>query len=617
MNSRIENRLATLQQCDPISAGQLRPFMSFMTETTFAPAELEESRDRIRAWRREQGGNKDIDLVLVAGCNHPADLAALREELPESAMIYLLVYDLRVAARIYAALPLEEEVTAGKMRLAFGSDADAARARFLGMLVMSRAPSISIYDGGAADSQAIDFYTRVLMDIRESVHLNVFNIGTMIDRGTLWQHNTICNISSIIANPGVDALQGLFEGKPAIVVGAGPSLNDALDVLSELKGRFVIISTGTALRPLRRAGIRPDFVVAVDGSHKTAPQFETPCDDLYLACSSLVYPPVIPKFKGFFSGALVSNPIANWISTFGTPKGELIAAGTVTASAVDLAVKMGCAPIIAVGFDLCFNDDGTTHASNTMYHGTRVNPSQLVEVPGNLCEYVLTSPQFRCYILLMEEYIKTKPDTRFINATTGGARIGGMEVISPGQLAAYAVERFDAYAEIERVHQAYDEDSSGEIYDALTAIHDHLSAVANEALDAAMICNQLILMLRMPQVADEETAKKLLEELEEKDDFLVSARERSMFLDLSLLPIGFKMHTRRDETEERYSDAVLVNRRARELYEQIAGAARWTRDLLSGVVETLPGGQEQAVLNAIEECDNYVEDECLVLEEVQ
>jgi hypothetical protein len=55
---------------------------------------------------------------------------------------------------------------------------------------------------------------------------------------------------------------------------------------------------------------------------------------------------------------------------------------------------------------------------------------------------------------------------------------------------------------------------------------------------------------------------------------------------MSLWPIGYQTTAPREGHEERYSDAILANRRSRNLYEQIAGAAKWTRELLAGM---LPG----------------------------
>jgi hypothetical protein len=45
----------------------------------------------------------------------------------------------------------------------------------------------------------------------------------------------------------------------AVVVGAGPSLDEGIEKLKEIRDRVVVFSAGTALRPLLRHGIVPDF----------------------------------------------------------------------------------------------------------------------------------------------------------------------------------------------------------------------------------------------------------------------------------------------------------------------------------------------------------------------
>lgn len=45
----------------------------------------------------------------------------------------------------------------------------------------------------------------------------------------------------------------------AVVVGAGPSLDEGIEKLKEIRDRVVVFSGGTALRPLLRHGIIPDF----------------------------------------------------------------------------------------------------------------------------------------------------------------------------------------------------------------------------------------------------------------------------------------------------------------------------------------------------------------------
>jgi hypothetical protein len=411
----------------------------------------------------------------------------------------------------------------------------------------------------------------------------------------LWQFNTIRNLPYLLANPGVVALDNAFPGKPAIIVGAGPSLNETLPFLKASREGFVVIATATSLRALRKAGIAPDLVVAVDAHPLTASQFATPCEDLYLACSTLVFPPAIPKFRGIFSGTMSANPIDAWLSRIIDPLGELLAAGTVTSTAVNLAVKMGCNPVVSVGFDLSLKDDGTTHASHTMYHGVKVKPDyhELTHVPGNYRDRVLTTHQFKNYIDLMVEYLPLHPEVQFVNATNAGARIAGMRLVHPEALVGFAAPSFDAREVIVARHRAKTQDNRFRVKDDLKKAMLPLELIVKEGREAAYLCNRLIMLLRAPQSGDEDAAREIIRRLEEIDQSLMNHQDASLLIEMSLWPASHELSARRPEEEMRLDKAVLANRRWREFYEQIAGAAQWTRDLLDEVMDELEGKPEQ------------------------
>jgi hypothetical protein len=590
----LDARLDRLAEADPLAAGQIR---RAWRAAPGAPADgAGWAPGDVLAWCR-QAQAEPPDVVVVLGAGTDRELAILLECLPQAKCV-LLERDAARVVPLLQALPIETHVRRGRLTLALGGDEEVVESRVMRHIDLRKAPAIRIFDRPPPSAEDGAFYEAALRRVMENVHLGVFNLGTMIDRGALWQHNTLCNLPHLIAQPGVAALKGVLAGKPAIVLGAGPSLNDALGPLAEVADRFVVIATGTALRAARQAGIRPDLVVAVDGSHLTAPQFATPCEDLYLVCSSLVYPPVIPRFRGIFSVSLAANPLSRWLDGFGAPKGGLVAAGTVTTTALDLALHLGCGPILVTGFDLSFREDGTTHASHTMYHGSRLDPATLVRVPGNAGGDVPTTDQFRCYILLAEEYVAAHPEARWVNVTAGGARIRGMEVRPPAELASLAAAGpADAYERIRRIHEASDDARRApEIGRALERVEAGLGEVAAQAREAAMICNRLILMLRRPRPGETERARALLERREAIDARLTARDDAAPFIEMSLWAAGYTTGTRRSELEARESDAMLANSRSRALYEQIAGAAAWTRDLLRSVRARLapeapgPGG---------------------------
>jgi hypothetical protein len=57
---------------------------------------------------------------------------------------------------------------------------------------------------------------------------------------------------------------------------------------------------------------------------------------------------------------------------------------------------------------------------------------------------------------------------------------------------------------------------------------------------------------------------------------------------MSLWPASYQSGTQPAGHEKQYSAELLASKRSRELYEQIGGAARWTRDALRQAIEELP-----------------------------
>src|SRR5204863_1237303 len=74
------------------------------------------------------------------------------------------------------------------------------------------------------------------------------------------------NLDRYVTRAGVADLAGAAQGRPAIVVAAGPSLRRNLHLLKRpgIRDRFVIVAVQTVLKTLLAKGIRPHFVTALD-----------------------------------------------------------------------------------------------------------------------------------------------------------------------------------------------------------------------------------------------------------------------------------------------------------------------------------------------------------------
>ena len=84
------------------------------------------------------------------------------------------------------------------------------------------------------------------------------------DMGLKVLTNAFKNLQMLPQSRLGQSLEGKCAGIPAIVCGAGPSLNAAMPLLAELKDKALIIAGGSAVRALNAQGIEPHICAAVD-----------------------------------------------------------------------------------------------------------------------------------------------------------------------------------------------------------------------------------------------------------------------------------------------------------------------------------------------------------------
>ncbi|MGE5201486.1 MAG: motility associated factor glycosyltransferase family protein, partial [Acidobacteriota bacterium] len=169
----------------------------------------------------------------------------------------------------------------------------------------------------------------------------------------------------------------LIEGRPrlqrpatAVIVGAGPSLDEALETLHRIRDRVVLFSGGTALKPLLRNGIVPDFHCELENVPEvvdvlTAASAHGDLSRIKLIASATVDPRVPPMFGEaffFFRDSVSSTKLLG--SKFRTLQG---AAPTCVNTAFASAIMLGFTEFAFFGTDCGFRPGGNHHASGTVY----------------------------------------------------------------------------------------------------------------------------------------------------------------------------------------------------------------------------------------------------------
>jgi hypothetical protein len=181
--------------------------------------------------------------------------------------------------------------------------------------------------------------------------------------------NAIRNVPSIARGCDVRDLTGVYQGVPAVIAAAGPSLDRALPLLRDVDRRALLIACDTALRPLLAGGIAPPLVVGVDPSDLNARHFLSlpACAGTWLVSESAIDRQATHVFEGRTFWYRVSNHEPwPWLNELGIDVGQIDVWGSVLTAAFQVAVLAGSDPIVIVGADLSF-PGGRPYARGTTY----------------------------------------------------------------------------------------------------------------------------------------------------------------------------------------------------------------------------------------------------------
>jgi hypothetical protein len=380
------------------------------------------------------------DVVVIVGSGHGYVVEAARERWP--------------AARVLVLEPSAELARAAAAR---------APAAFAGAQVsvlfgpeFTGADRIWRLFDGAADPVAPVLVHPVLARafpaeirrageiVRRAIAAGRMNARARRDNAGPYLMNTLGNLPLLARSPDPAALAGRFAGVPAVLVAAGPSLDRNILQIAAHHDRALLIATDTAWRPLVHAGVEPPIVVAVDptemnGRHLENVPFTKPT---WLLAEGSVNPASLAA-----SGAEVAffrvgeHQPWPWLAASGIRRPHVRVWGSVLTAAFDLAIALGCDPIIFAGADLAYTGGrpycrGTAFEEDWARHGAdgvslaRIWADTLASRPrvvqcGVDGREAISGPhlvEFRDWIVARTA---EHPERRFVNATGAGILTGG------------------------------------------------------------------------------------------------------------------------------------------------------------------------------------------------
>lgn len=281
---------------------------------------------------------------------------------------------------------------------------------------------------------------KVIDDLTHDVSLITSELGFFYDE-TLMMWNTHQNLNQkntrvFTRAPDKD------PGLPAFIVGSGPSLDDALEVIKENEGNAVIISCGSALRPLILNGITPDFQIELENLN-VSPMVSQVAEDhdlssVTILASSTVDTGALSPFGDiifYFRYSLSPYPLYCGSDVYSLSLGG----PTVTNAGLSFAQDSGFRDIYFFGVDAGVRSPEHHHAKDS-YHFTpgaivlEDNQTFKIPVPANFGGTCLTSRGLYSARTNLISAIKTYGKGRRFFNCSDGALLDGATPLRPGEL---------------------------------------------------------------------------------------------------------------------------------------------------------------------------------------
>jgi len=293
--------------------------------------------------------------------------------------------------------------------------------------------------GGSIDSK---------LDVAEQMNQRILKVNLK-----LWMGNLVENIGKIKSNESISKIPKA-KNNTAIIVGGGPSFKEKnhIETLKKVKNQ-TIVSTDKMLITLLEAGIKPDFVISVDGHRKFIfPFYDSKLVNDKISTKAVmavtVAPNIVNRFPKniYFFTPIMDDPknvasITNAVS-YMTNTSILSSGGNVGVTGINFAYYLGYKNIILTGMDMGYTKN--TPIEKSAYYAivkevdSTMTPDKYKRLfviegynPDFDVEYY-TDLTWKSHIdnLIDQSKSMQNEGIKIINATEGGSLHGGAIISS-------------------------------------------------------------------------------------------------------------------------------------------------------------------------------------------
>ena len=343
----------------------------------------------------------------------------------------------------------------------------------------------------------------------------VKNSRLLQNRSRLWTTEFLKNAPYLPEAHPLKFLKDRFNGKTAILCGAGPSLNDVLPHVHTIRDKVAIFCVTGAVKALEKHGVTPDFVIGMDyyGPEKHLADLDQPLKGSHIitgpSAQTLMWQ---ESCKGRWAAALKFNEqYTDFLNImFKEPSFEFHSGGTVAYFMLMISVELGFKRLILAGQDLALRgnqiyatgEEAVVQGDFLVAKELNNRSTGLVYVEDWDGNPIKTQDDYKHfknhYDKISGRLQQVYPEFEVYNCSVGGARIEEMENLPIEDLLPrlelsepLLVDDLMKQAEEEALDFLPIQDKAERLYEAFTQLKKHTEETIDAAEDAITALKKL------------------------------------------------------------------------------------------------------------------------------
>ncbi len=274
----------------------------------------------------------------------------------------------------------------------------------------------------------------------------------------------------------------------AFIVGSGPSLNASIHYLKEHQHDAIIIACGSAMSPLIKAEIIPDYVVVQERNWQLAKLEQQHDPDILKQISLLKLNVVSTEIDHFYKEVLIFQKM-NDPGTIFMQAGYAVTSEvnpTVTNAGISMAAELGVNKAYLFGVDYGAPESAQRmHADNTHYDSSEdeINADARFRLTGNLGATIHSDETLVWSLDTAEISLKKHADIQWFNVGEG-ARIKGAIPMKISQLPKRFRKNIDQHTLRQKISACFDNNYHSDAI--IERLKTHYMAQVDDYFDALL-----------------------------------------------------------------------------------------------------------------------------------